>query len=202
MHRDRLQGPINLSISLSFLREARDYHLLGHQERSPRGQHTAHALPAGSHQEVRREPANTFPVIISPPQNDCPRRGWGRGGGSGPRRRARAGVFSVPTPRAAGQGAAAAQLGLGGSGRWLRSSPWEGRVLGPAAGRGGPSRPDTLPGPLRSRREEGAARTLPVSSGARPATSLCSGRTSVSLALAGEYHLSAHTPFAGRQPGL
>lgn len=118
MHCDRLQGPINLSISLSFLREAHDYHLLGHQERSPSGLHTAHAPPAGSHQEVRREPANTFPVIFSPPQNDFPWRGWGRGGGRS------AGVLTVPTPGAAGRGAAG------------RSWVWEGLEDGCGAVRG------------------------------------------------------------------
>lgn len=137
MHCDRLQGPINLSISLSFLREAHDYHLLGHRERSPRGQHTAHALPAGSHQEVRREPANTFPVIISPPQNDFPWRGWGRGRRQQAAQKSQRGSVNCPDSwrrRAGGS------LGAAGSGRaWkMAAEPSVGGtgppVLRPAAG--------------------------------------------------------------------
>lgn len=127
--------------------------------------------------------------------------GAGGGGGSGPLRRTRAGGIRRPPPRAAGQGAASAQLVWGWGGRDDGCGAIRGRDGPRASGRGGPRRPDTPPGPSATGERMGAARTLSVRRCA-PSDLALLGPASVSLALDREYHLSAHTPFAGRQPGL
>lgn len=103
---------------------------------------------------------------------------------------------------------------LGGSGSRLPSSPWEGRIRRQAAGaaqvlmKTSPgswqSAPDTPLRPLSASWEgTRAARGRPTCLDVRAQRQrFLPGPASVSLGLDRQCHLSAHTPFAGRQPGL
>ena len=135
---------------------------------APEGQHTALALPAGSHQEVRREPANTFPVIVSP-------RGWRSGGGQqAPLENLGRDIKGPGDFLAQGGERPRSSSVLGGSVWKMVAEQSPRRVDPPARCRVGPSPnenitapleglPDTLPGPLSGTRgRRGAARGRPA----------------------------------------
>lgn len=148
------------------------------------------------------------------PTRTFPGGAGGGEAGSIPLRRTWAGILMPNDFVAQEGGAGEAQSGLGGSGSRLPSRPWEGRIRRLAAGaarvlmKTSPGSwqgaPDAAPRPLSATWERmSAARGLPTCLDVRAQRQrFLPGPAPVSLGLDRQYHLSAHTPFARRQPGL